>query len=185
MTANNNEGAATSTNKSTRTQEEIDRFREFAHSYVSTLNVELAAIRAGYDESQAYSIGTALMQVGEVKEFIRRRRERIKANEEACKNSVGPIYIIKKLKEITDDPETPPAAKVQAIKLLGSISGMWEKDEKISMGPILKLIAGIPGVKKELEDQEEKTKVDDQPELPLAEPAVIPMKRIVINKDQV
>lgn len=52
-----------------------DRQKRFADEYLIDMNAKSAAIRAGYSERSAHTIGTRLLKTPGVKEYLDRRRD--------------------------------------------------------------------------------------------------------------
>lgn len=160
-----------------------EQYKQFALSYVRCRNAKKAAIDAGFDAESAEDTGRWLLKLDQVKGLIKEREEEIKNSELAVKRQCGPIYVMKKLREIIDNEENPAAARVNALKMLGSIHGMWEQQETgRSSTPTIKIIAGLehPKPKEELSSQSEE---EAMPKLKLADPVSIPIKKIFVKED--
>lgn len=159
-----------------------EQYRQFAIHYVRCRNAKKAAIEAGFDADKAEDIGRWLLKIDHVKDLIKEREEELKNAELAVKRQCGPTYVMKKLREIADNEENPAAARVNALKLLGSLAGMWDTQETgKSATPTIKIIAGLeqPRPKEDLASQLE----DEKPEIKLAPPVSIPIKKIFVKEE--
>ena len=59
------------------------KHKKFCHEYIIDLNATKAAIRAGYSEKTAYSIGQRLLKKVEIKNYINELLEEIKSQKTA------------------------------------------------------------------------------------------------------
>lgn len=120
-----------------------DKQKKFCREYVLSLNATQAAIKAGYKESSAYSIGSENLTKPEIKEYIAKLRKTEEENfyysrsmsfkklEEVQKMALEHLFI-----KVTNDGETieipQPDLKnfLKAEELKGKLNGLYvEKTE--------------------------------------------------------
>lgn len=70
---------------------------KFCNEYLIDLNATQAALRAGYSEDSAGSIGSENLQKPEIQAFLQKRREEIAAAAE-----ISPEWVIQRLIQISD-----------------------------------------------------------------------------------
>jgi phage terminase small subunit len=101
--------------------------KRFVEEYLVDLNATQAAIRAGYPERSARSIGSENL----AKPYIQEAVAESQAQRSRCVE-VDQNYVIMKLKEETEKSreETSPHARVRALELLARHLGMFSEKEK-------------------------------------------------------
>ena len=100
----------------------------FVAEYLIDLNATQAALRAGYSEKTAGSIGNENLKKPEIQEAISDARKK-----RAERTEVDQDYVIRKLKEIADkdasdmtESELKYSNKIRALELLGKHTGAFE-----------------------------------------------------------
>lgn len=105
-----------------------ERQKRFIAEYLIDLNATQAAVRAGYSQKTAYSMGQRLLKKVEIQDEIqkamRQRQERTEINQD---------YVIEKLKEIAEMSASDMAIsdlkyanKIRVLELLGKHLGMFD-----------------------------------------------------------
>ena len=117
----------------------------FVQEYLVDLNATQAAIRAGYKEKTAGSIGQENLKKPEIQKAI---QEAMKAQQQ--RTEITQYYVLQKLKEITDQPasDSPTSdlkysSKIKALELLGKHVGAFERQQANSDGVLDDLIKGL------------------------------------------
>ena len=107
-----------------------DKQRVFVNEYLIDLNATQAAIRAGYSEKTAYSMGQRLLKKVEVQNALQEAQKRREKRTEVTQD-----YVIAKLREIAEkdasdsqDSELKYTNKLRAIELLGKHVGAFDGD---------------------------------------------------------
>ncbi|GHU79347.1 hypothetical protein AGMMS49992_31230 [Clostridia bacterium] len=102
--------------------------QRFVDEYMVDMNATQAAIRAGYSEKTAYSIGEQLLRKLEVSESITARQA-------ALSRRIG--YDVQQIFEgitaIAEDAETRPADRLKAFELMGKHLGMFRDRVGVSL----------------------------------------------------
>lgn len=103
-----------------------EKQNRFCEEYITDFNATQAAIRAGYSEKTAYSIGVENLKKPEIKNYIEKLREGIREKteiklddiiEEACRIGFAEI----------DMSRVRPADKIRALEAITRLLGL-EKD---------------------------------------------------------
>lgn len=117
----------------------------FVQEYLVDLNATQAAIRAGYKEKTAGSIGQENLKKPEIQKAI---QEAMKAQQQ--RTEITQDYVLQKLKEITEQPasDSPTSdlkysSKIKALELLGKHVGAFERQQANSDGVLDDLIKGL------------------------------------------
>lgn len=104
------------------------RQQAFVDEYLIDLNATQAALRAGYSEKTAGSIGNENLKKHEIQEAISAERKK-----RAERTKVDQDYVIRKLKEIADkeasdmtESDLKYSNKIRALELLGKHTGAFE-----------------------------------------------------------
>lgn len=105
-----------------------EKQQRFVAEYLLDLNATQAAIRAGYSQKTAYSMGQRLLKKVEVQEAIRRAKQ-----ERLERTKITQDYVLEKLYEITElpasdaaDSDLKYANKLRALELLGKHLGVFD-----------------------------------------------------------
>lgn len=120
--------------------------RAFTVEYIVDKNATQAAIRAGYSEKTAYSIGVQLLKKLEI-------REAIEELEKAAQTKAGITVekIVARINKIAEDPNAAHRDKLRADELLGKYLGMFT--EKVEMkGQIDTAVTKLDGILKQLDE---------------------------------
>ena len=117
----------------------------FVQEYLVDLNATQAAIRAGYKEKTAGSIGQENLKKPEIQKAI---QEAMKAQQQ--RTEITQDYVLQKLKEITEQPasDSPTSdlkysSKIKALELLGKHVDAFERQQANSDGVLDDLIKGL------------------------------------------
>lgn len=100
-----------------------DKQTLFISEYLISFNATQAAIKAGYSEKTACSMGAENLRKPHIKEHIQKRlNEMLEDDTLALKNQ-----IIQKLKDLsfTDSEDTNNRDSLKAVELLGKYAGLW------------------------------------------------------------
>ena len=99
----------------------------FISEYLKDFNATRSALKAGYSENTAYSIGNENLKKPEIRDAIKKYLDdALSVDKLSLKNE-----IIKELKDIAFDPMTDEDSrlrhsdKIKAIELLGKYMAMW------------------------------------------------------------
>lgn len=101
----------------------------FCEEYLIDFNATQAAIRAGYSEKTAYSIGVENLKKPEIKKYIEKRKKELREQteiklediiEEACKIGFADI----------DMSKVRPADKIRALETIASLLGLDESKKE-------------------------------------------------------
>ena len=109
-----------------------DKQKIFVFEYLIDFNATQAAIRAGYSQKTAYSIGNELLKKPEIQKFLEKYQ-----NERAEKCGVKFDMIIAELKKIgfanVDMEAVRPTDKIKALETISRLLGFFEQqnDENI------------------------------------------------------
>lgn len=120
-----------------------EKQKKFCKEYVLSLNATQAAIKAGYKESSAYSIGSENLTKPEIKEYIAKLRKTEEENfyysrsmsfkklEEAQKLALCRVFVkVTKDGEVIETPAPDTHAFLKAEELKGKLNGLYvEKTE--------------------------------------------------------
>lgn len=118
--------------------------RAFTVEYIKDKNATQAAIRAGYSEKTAYSMGVQLLKKLEIAQAI---EELQKAAEARAGITVDKI--VERINRIAEDPNTAPRDRLRADELLGKYLGMFT--EKVEMkGQLDTTVSKLDGILKQL-----------------------------------
>ena len=151
-----------------------DRQKQFCNEYLISLNATQAAIRAGYSEKTAYSIGNENLRKPEIQEYLQglmegiRKRNRITQDEiiqdlievkNRCMQNVPVMYYDKEDREWKHEgaEEGEPIYKfdsqgaTKALDLLGKITGVYKEDNEQKTG----------GIRIEVADEKYKKMLED------------------------
>ncbi|MBR2499795.1 MAG: terminase small subunit, partial [Clostridia bacterium] len=103
-----------------------DKQKRFCQEYIIDFNATQAAIRAGYSEKTAYSIGDENLRKPEIKNYIEELKTELKKQtdikldniiEEACKIGFADI----------DMSKVRPADKIKALETIAHLLGLDEQ----------------------------------------------------------
>ena len=120
--------------------------RAFTVEYLVDKNATQAAIRAGYSEKTAYSIGVQLLKKLEIREAIEELEKAAQA-----KAGITVEKIVARINKIAEDPDAAPRDKLRADELLGKYLGMFT--EKVEMkGQIDTAVTKLDGILKQLDE---------------------------------
>ncbi|GHU75840.1 hypothetical protein AGMMS49992_20530 [Clostridia bacterium] len=102
--------------------------QRFVDEYMADLNATQAAIRAGYSEKTAYSIGSRMLNNVEVSQAIELRRK-----DESLRSGYDIQRIFDGITAIAEDAETRPADRLKAFELMGKHLGMFRDRVGLSL----------------------------------------------------
>lgn len=114
--------------------------RAFTVEYMKDKNATQAAIRAGYSEKTARSIGNELLAKPDIQKAI-------KDLENAAQTRAGITVekIVERINKIAEDPNTLPRDRLKADELLGKYLGMFT--EKVEMkGQLDTTVSKLDGI---------------------------------------
>ena len=99
-----------------------EKQKRFCEEYLVDLNETQAAVRAGYSEKTAYSIGSENLKKPEIKKYLQELR--LKQSE---RTGLTADDVINELREIafTDGVEISGKEKIKALELLGKHLGIF------------------------------------------------------------
>lgn len=103
-----------------------DKQKRFADEYIIDLNATQAAIRAGYSEKTAYTIGQKLTKKDEIREYIRLRMEEKDSALIASQDEV-----LKYLTAVMRNEKTEQVVAIEGIEKGVSEARIIEKDVSI------------------------------------------------------
>jgi len=120
-----------------------EKQKKFCKEYVLSLNATQAAIKAGYKEHSAYSIGSENLTKPEIREYIAKLRKTEEENfyysrsmsfkklEEAQKMALERVFVkVTKDGEVIETPAPDTQAFLKAEELKGKLNGLYvEKTE--------------------------------------------------------
>ncbi len=119
-----------------------DKQKKFCDEYLIDLNATQAAIRAGYSEKTAYSIGDENLRKPELQEYIQKRQ---KEGQERAEITRGDI--IDQLKSIgfvdLDADNIKAADKIKALELMARMLGLDKPGTENDTGIIAELLKGL------------------------------------------
>lgn len=119
-----------------------DKQKKFCDEYLIDLNATQAAIRAGYSEKTAYSIGDENLRKPELQEYIQKRQ---KEGQERAEITRGDI--IDQLKSIgfvdLDVDNIKATDKIKALELMARMLGLDKPDTENDTGIIAELLKGL------------------------------------------
>lgn len=119
-----------------------DKQKKFCDEYLIDLNATQAAIRAGYSEKTAYSIGDENLRKPELQEYIQKRQ---KEGQERAEITRGEI--IDQLKSIgfvdLDADNIKAADKIKALELMARMLGLDKPGTENDTGIIAELLKGL------------------------------------------
>lgn len=124
--------------------------RAFTVEYIKDKNATQAAIRAGYSEKTAYSIGVQLLKKLEIMQAV---EELQKAAE--VRAGITVEKIVERINHIAEDPGTAPRDRLKADELLGKYLGMFTEKVDIK-GSVSTEISKLDGILKQLGDNASK-----------------------------
>lgn len=116
---------------------------KFCEEYLIDLNATQAAIRAGYSEKTAYSIGNENLKKPEIQNYIKKRK-----TEQQEKTDITRDDIIKALQRFgfaeIDPVEIKPKDSIRALKYIAELLGYYETrvDSFDKLDKILEQIGG-------------------------------------------
>lgn len=116
---------------------------KFCEEYLIDLNATQAAIRAGYSEKTAYSIGNENLKKPEIQNYIKKRK-----TEQQEKTDITRDEIIKALQRFgfaeIDPAEIKPKDSIRALKYIAELLGYYETrvDSFDKLDKILEQIGG-------------------------------------------
>ena len=115
-----------------------ERQRRFADEYPIDLNATQAAIRAGYSEKTAYSVGHRLLKNVEIQKCIQARLQ-----DRAERTEITQDKVLKELAKIGfadaadyADSQLKYSNKIKALLLVGKHLGMFERREDMDIEDI-------------------------------------------------
>ncbi len=106
--------------------------KKFCDEYLIDLNATQAAIRAGYSESTAKVIASQNLTKLNVQEYIA-----AKQSDASARNNITVDFVLNGIKDIAVEGEQENN-RLKAFDLLGKHLGMYEKDNKLELGGLLK-----------------------------------------------
>jgi phage terminase small subunit len=119
-----------------------DKQKKFCDEYLIDLNATQAAIRAGYSEKTAYSIGDENLRKPELQEYIQKRQ---KEGQERAEITRGDI--IDQLKSIgfvdLDVDNIKATDKIKALELMARMLGLDKPETENDTGIIAELLKGL------------------------------------------
>ena len=99
-----------------------EKQKRFCEEYLVDLNATQAALRAGYSERTAYSIGDENLKKPEIQNYLRELMEKRSERTEITADTV--IEELKKI-ALAEDVEISGKEKIKALELLGKHLGMF------------------------------------------------------------
>jgi len=123
-----------------------EKQKAFADYYIELDNATQAAIRAGYSEKTAYSIGGRLLKHVEVQEYIKERMAGKDAQRIADQDEILAFLTQVMRGEVLDQLgfETSVRDRKDAAIQLGKRHGMWIDKQQISGEVGVKIVNDIP-----------------------------------------
>lgn len=119
-----------------------DKQKRFCEEYLVDLNATQAALRAGYSEKTAYSIGDENLKKPEIQNYLRELMQ-----ERSQRTEVTADTVIRELKQIAlaEDVEISGRDKIKALELLGKHLGMFSSgaDNSETLQRLDKVLGGI------------------------------------------
>ncbi len=118
--------------------------KAFTVEYIKDKNATQAAIRAGYSERTARSIGNELLAKPDIQKAI-------EDLEKAAQTRAGITVdkIVERINKIAEDPNTAPRDRLKADELLGKYLGMFT--EKVDVkGSIDTTVSKLDGILNQL-----------------------------------
>ena len=120
--------------------------RAFTVEYMKDKNATQAAIRAGYSQKTAYSIGKQLLNKLEIQEKIKELQEEARA-----RAGITVDIIVNRLNSIASNPEEKSSDRIRADELLGKYLGMFT--EKVEMkGQLNTSVSKLDGILAQLKE---------------------------------
>lgn len=120
--------------------------RAFTVEYMKDKNATQAAIRAGYSEKTAYSMGCRLLKNAKITEAVEELQKAA-----AARAGITVEKIADNLQAIATDEATAPRDKIRAYELLGKYLGMFT--ERVEMkGQLDTTVSKLDGILKQLEE---------------------------------
>lgn len=122
-----------------------EKQKRFCEEYLVDLNATQAALRAGYSEKTAYSIGDENLKKPEIQKYLRELMQ-----ERSQRTEVTADTVIRELKQIAlaEDVEISGRDKIKALELLGKHLGMFQSSADNSE-MLRKLDEVLGGIKSE------------------------------------
>ena len=120
--------------------------RAFTVEYMKDKNATQAAIRAGYSEKTARSIGNELLAKPDIQKAIEdmEKAAQIKAG-------ITVEKIVERINKIAEDPNTAPRDRLKADELLGKYLGMFT--ERVEMkGQLDTTVSKLDGILNQLKE---------------------------------
>ena len=118
-----------------------DKQKRFCDEYLTDLNATNAAIKAGYSEKTAYSIGQRLLKKVEIKKYIEQVQNDLKNQSDLTKES-----ILNKLKNYgfadIDNSKISPKDAIKALEVISKMLGYDIPPQK-GEGRIQELIEAV------------------------------------------
>ncbi len=120
--------------------------RAFTVEYMKDKNATQAAIRAGYSEKTARSIGNELLAKPDIKTAIEELEKAAQA-----KAGITIEKIVERINRIAEDPNTLPRDRLKADELLGKYLGMFT--ERVEMkGQLDTTVSKLDGILNQLKE---------------------------------
>lgn len=119
-----------------------EKQKRFADEYLTDLNATQAAIRAGYSEKTARSIGQRLLTKVDIQKYIqerlKERQERFEITQEMIVNELCKLGFAK-----IDAELLKPSDKIKALELTARMLGLDRPESESNSGIMEELIKGL------------------------------------------
>jgi phage terminase small subunit len=120
--------------------------KAFTVEYMKDKNATQAAIRAGYSQKTARSIGNELLAKPDIAQAIAELE-----NAAQVKAGITVEKIVERINRIAEDPNTAPRDRLKADELLGKYLGMFT--ERVEMkGQLDTTVSKLDGILKQLDE---------------------------------
>lgn len=122
-----------------------EKQKRFCEEYLIDLNATQAALRAGYSQRTAYSIGDENLKKPEIQNYL---KELMKQRSE--RTGISADTVLKELEKIAfSDTEITGKEKIRALELLGKHLGMFQNQNSDESRVLEKLDEVLGGIKSE------------------------------------
>ena len=119
-----------------------DKQKKFCDEYLIDLNATQAAIRAGYSEKTAYSIGDENLRKPELQEYIQKRQKEGQKRAEITRGDI--IDQLKSIGFVDLDVDNIKATdKIKALELMARMLGLDKPETENDTGIIAELLKGL------------------------------------------
>ena len=119
-----------------------EKQKRFADEYLTDLNATQAAIRAGYSEKTARSIGQRLLTKVDIQKYIqerlKERQERFEITQEMIVNELCKLGFAE-----VDTELLKPSDKIKALELTARMLGLDRPESESNSGIMEELIKGL------------------------------------------